>query len=113
MFESSCYVRQPRGPKRKRLLKGVNFMKRRRYFWLGVRVSCYGLLCAAAIPLIRSYVFYDGRCGSLMPFIGGPAPCSFWDYASFDLLVFVIGYLPVVLGMLFIPPLVGYLLDRR
>jgi hypothetical protein len=88
-------------------------MKRRRNFWRGVRVSCGGVLGAAAISLVYSYLFYDGKCGGLMPFIGGPRPCSFWDYASSDLILFGIGFSPILLVIVFIPPLVGYLLDRR
>jgi hypothetical protein len=59
---------------------------------------------------------YRGECGGFIPSLAGPKPCSFWDYASFDLILFgvlAIAYWPVVFGMLLLPPIVGYLFDRR
>jgi hypothetical protein len=98
------------------LLQSVDFM-RPRYFWLGVRVSCYVVLCAVAISLVGTY---DGHCGFSWPGLSAsPQPCSFWDHASFYLTLSVIGaivYWPIllgILGILLILSLVGYWLDRR
>ena len=92
-------------------------MKRRRYFWRGVYAACGGVLCVALVSLVRSVLSYHGVCGELFPFLAGPTPCSIWDYASSDLIfwfaVLSVGYWPIVLGMLLIPPVVSYLLDRR
>src|SRR5215510_6331757 len=92
-------------------------MKRRRYFWRAVYVSIGSVLCFAVISLVQSIMSYHGECGGLFPFLAGPKPCSFWDYASRDLMfsfaVLGVAYWPFVLGMLLLPPLVGYLLDRR
>jgi hypothetical protein len=42
-----------------------------------------------------------------MPFMSGPHACSFWDYASFYLILLGIGFGPILLGILLIPPLIG------
>src|SRR5215510_4438598 len=94
----------------------VNFMKRRRYFCRGVYLSCGIVLCVAVVSLVQSTMSYHGECGGFFPSLAGSRPCSFWDYASFDLMLYVVlsvAYWPFVLGMLLLPPLVGYLLDRR
>jgi hypothetical protein len=93
-----------------------NRTKRRRYFWWGVYVSCASVLCIAVITLVQSATSYRGECGGLFPWLAGPRPCSFWDYASFNfILLFVlsVAYWPIVLGMLILPPVVGYVLGRR
>ena len=92
------------------------FMKRRRYFWRGVYVSCGSVLCVAVVSLVQSTMSYRGECGGFFPSLAGSRACSFWDYASFDLMLYVVlsvAYWPIVLGMLLLPPLVGYVLDRR
>src|SRR5215510_4832244 len=91
-------------------------VNRRRYLWWGVYVSCGSVLCVAVVSLVGSTMSYHGECGGLIPWLAGPRPYSFWDYASFNLNLFVVlsvTYWPVVLGILLLPPLVGYLLDRR
>jgi hypothetical protein len=59
-------------------------------------------------------------CGGFLPPPTAPQPCrSFWNNTSFFLIVPVVtaidyGYgPPILLGILLIPPLVGYWLDRR
>ena len=89
---------------------------RRHYFWWGVYVSGGSVLCVAVVSLVGSIMSYRGECGGFIPSLAGPKPCPFWDYASFNLILFVvlsIVYWPIVLGILLLPPLVGYLLDRR
>src|SRR5262245_28207435 len=92
-------------------------MKSRRYLWWGVSVSCGGVLCVGLVSLVRSTLSYYSVCGGLFPFLAGPTLCSFWDYASSDLrfwfAVLILAYWPPVLGILLVPPLVGYWLDRR
>jgi hypothetical protein len=56
-----------------------------------------------------------------MPFMSSAYPCSFWEYASFDLersfaaltTMFPIETGLVVLAIFGLPPFVGHLLDRR
>jgi hypothetical protein len=90
-------------------------MERQRYFRRGVWVSCGIVLCIAVYYLVVMAVSYNGRCLG-WPGIGG-GECSFWDYmSSMVILVFVgmtLGYWPVLLGIMVLPPLIGYLLDRR
>ncbi len=91
-------------------------MKRRRYFWCGVFVSWGSVLCVAVVSLVQSSLSYRGECGGLIPALAGARPCSFWDYASFHLMLDVVlslAYWPFVLGILLLPPVVGYLLDRH
>ena len=91
-------------------------MKTRRYVVWGVCVSCASVLGIAVVSFVHSAMSYDGECGGLMPFLGGTRPCSFWDHASSDLGLFVVlnvGYGPIVLATLLVPPLIGYLLDRH
>jgi hypothetical protein len=100
----------------KALVQPVDSMTRRSYSRWGWLVSCGIGLCIAGILFVQSYSSYTGECG-LMPFIGGPHPCSLGDHMSSDLtLVIGIGgvvYGPILVGVLLIPPLVGSLLDRR
>lgn len=59
---------------------------------------------------------HGGDCGSPPPLPGWFSdyqPCSFWRWASFNLIVFSIWYWYIPLGIPLIPPLVGYLIDRR
>src|SRR5206468_3729550 len=81
----------------------------------GVSVSCGSVLCVAVVSLVESSLSYRGECGGFIPSLAGARPCSLWDYASFDLMLYVVlsvAYWPFVLGMLLLPPLVGDLLDR-
>ena len=84
----------------------------------------WGLYGALAVPSLLAMVLvaesalsYQGKCGGLMPFLAGPRPCSFWEYASasleFTALVLWDAYWPLIVLLLLIPPAVGYLLDRK
>ena len=90
---------------------------RRRYFLRGVYVACGIFLFIAVVLLVQIGITYDGKCGGFLPALAGPRPCSFWEYVSGNVLLFalLIGatYWPFVLAVLFLPPLVGYLFDRR
>lgn len=97
-----------------RLRQSANLMNRRRYFWLGVRLSCGGVLCVAAISLLSSYAWFNGDCGRGDPFFlwgRDYQPCSFLRWAYWYLFLFSIWYWYISLGILLIP-LVGYLIDR-
>ena len=90
-------------------------MKRRRYFWWGVYISCGAVLCIAVVSLVESVLSYRGECGGFFPALAGPTPCSFWKYASFSFIllgVLSIAYWPIALAILLLPPLFGYVLDR-
>jgi hypothetical protein len=98
------------------LVQPVDFMNRQ-YFRLGVRVSCYVVLFAVVIELMRSY---DGPCGLGWPGLSSaPQTCSFLDRVSFSFTLYfmvAIVYWPillVILGILLIPPLIGHMIDRQ
>jgi hypothetical protein len=99
------------------LVQPVEFMKRRTYSWWGVRVSCSIVLCIAVVALVRIAMAYNGTCGGFWPGLSASHPCSFWDHTSFYIILTVgilgIVYGPILLGILLVPPLVGYWLDRR
>lgn len=90
---------------------------RRRYFLRGVYVTCGIFLCIAIAFLVQIGFSYDGNCGGFLPWLAGPKPCSFWEYVSGNMLLFAVllgaTYWPLVLALLFLPPFVGYLFDRR
>jgi hypothetical protein len=92
-------------------------MARRRYFLRGVYVACGIFLCIAIVLLVRIGFTYDGKCGGFFPALAGPRPCSLAEYVFGNLLLFALllgaTYWPLVLALLLVPPLVGYLLDRR
>ena len=92
-------------------------MMRRRYFLRGVYVACGIVLCAATVLLVQIGFSYDGKCGGFLPALAGPRPCAFWEYLFGNAFLFALllgaTYWPLVLAFLFLPPLVGYLLDRR
>jgi hypothetical protein len=75
------------------------------------------LLCVAIVSVVNLGIAYDGRCGGYFPGLSVRRSCSLWEYVSGDMLV--IGMIlaaalwPLVLALLILPPLVGYLLDRR
>lgn len=90
---------------------------KRRYFVRGMYVTCGILLCTAIALLVQIAASYDGKCGGFFPGLAAPRPCSFLEYVggNFVLLVVILGtaYWPVLLALVFLPPLVGYLYDRR
>jgi len=90
---------------------------RRRYFLRGVYVAIGIVLCIAIVLLVQIGFSYDGKCGGFLPALAGPRPCSFWEYVSgnFPLFALLLGaaYWPLALALLFVPPFVGYLFDRR
>lgn len=90
---------------------------KKRYFRGGVYFGCGIVVCLAIVFLVRIGLVYDGKCGGFFPGLAAPKPCTFLEYVSGDGLVFalVLGvtYWPLVLAVLFLPPLVGYVLDRR
>ena len=92
-------------------------MKRRRYFLRGVYVACGIVLCIAIVILMQIGFFYDGKCRGFLPALAGPRPCSFLEYVAGNVLLFALllgaAYWPLALAILFVPPLVGYLFDRR
>ena len=91
-------------------------MMRRRYFLRGVYVACGIFLLVAIVLLVRIGITYDGNCGGFLPALAGPRPCSLWEYVSGNLLLLALllgaTYWPLV-AVLFLPPFVGYLFDRR
>jgi hypothetical protein len=92
-------------------------MMRRRYFLRGVYVTCGIVVCVAIAFLVQIGLSYDGKCGGFLPALAGPTPCSFWEYLFGNLLLFALllgaAYWPLALAILFVPPFVGYLFDRR
>jgi hypothetical protein len=75
------------------------------------------LLCVAIVSVVNLGIAYDGRCGGYFPGLSVRRSCSLWEYVSGDMLVIgmilVAAFWPLVLALLILPPLVGYLLDRR
>jgi hypothetical protein len=67
--------------------------------------------------LVQIGFSYDGKCGGFLPALAGSRPCSLWEYVSGNALLFALmlgaAYWPLVIAALFLPPFVGYLLDRR
>lgn len=90
---------------------------RRRHFLRGVYVSCGLFSCIAIVLLVQIGYSYDGKCGGFLPWLAGPRPCSFWEYVSGNTLLYAVilgaTFWPLVLALLFLPPFVGYLLDRQ
>jgi hypothetical protein len=90
---------------------------RKRYFLRGVYVAIGIVLCIAIGLAVQIALSYDGKCGGFLPWLAGPKPCSFWDYLSGNMLLFTLlfgsAYWPFLLALLILPPLVGFLLDRR
>jgi hypothetical protein len=89
---------------------------RGRYFRRGAYVAC-GAACIGVVLLVVIGLAYDGKCGGFFPGLSAPRSCTFVEYLSGDVLVFAlilgVTYWPLVLAVLFLPPLVGYVLDRR
>ena len=83
----------------------------------GVYVSCGIVLCVALLVVGSAAFGYDGLCGGFFPGVSARTPCSIWGYISGDMLVIAmiltITFWPLMLALLVLPPLVGYLMDRR
>jgi hypothetical protein len=97
-----------------------DFMKRRRYFWWGVCISCGIVLCISVYYFVAFAMSFNGKCGIGWPGLSSPVECSFGEYAAFILnltiftiAVMAISFWPILLAILVLPPLIGYLLDRR
>jgi hypothetical protein len=92
-------------------------MMRRRYFLRGVYVACGIVLFIVIVLLVQIGSSYEGTCGGFLPALAGPRRCSLWEYVLGNALLFVLllgaTYWPLVLAILFLPPLVGYFFDRR
>ena len=87
-----------------------------RYFLRGAYVGA-GIVAFAGIAFLIGMAFsYDGRCGGFFP--GSAARrCSLAEYLSGDALAFALimaeEFWPFLLGLLFLPPSIGYWVDRR
>jgi hypothetical protein len=96
---------------------GISSQMRRRYLLRGVYVSGGLLLCVAIIAVVNLVIAYDGKCGGYFPGLSARRSCSLWEYLSGDMvaiaMVVLVALWPLVLTLLALPPLVGYLLDRR
>jgi hypothetical protein len=84
---------------------------------LGVVVAG-GLLLCATIALIAMLGYsYDGKCGGYIPGLSGPRPCSFVDFVSGSVVLYIlllgVHYWYLAIAIVVLPPLAGYLLDRR
>lgn len=92
-------------------------MNRRVHFRRGVYFACGAVLLIAIGALVYLGISYDGTCGGFLPALAGPRPCPFGEYALGILLLYALlpgaAYWPYVVAVLLLPPLVGFLLDRR
>ena len=92
-------------------------MPKRRYLMRGVQIDL-GVILLAAFALFLTLAWsYDGKCGGFLPFLSAAAPCSFSHYVFGGMAVYTlilgIEFWPFVLGALLLPPLIGFLIDRR
>lgn len=90
---------------------------RHRNLLRGVYVA-FGILLVIALVSVANLGFsYDGLCGGFFPGLSARKPCSFWQYVSGDMaaitMILVLAFWPLLLTLLIVPPLVGYLFDRR
>jgi len=83
----------------------------------GVYVAGGIVLCIAIVLLVQIGFSYDGKCGGFLPALAGPRPCSVREYMAGNVLLYALllgaAYWPLALALMFLPPFVGYLLDRR
>jgi hypothetical protein len=97
------------------LVQPVDFMTRGSYSSWGWRISGYGVLCAAVVSFLRVVIVFP--CGVRMELPASsaqPHPCSFDPFIYLILTVATaIEYWPILLGIVFGPPFIGYWLDRR
>ena len=89
----------------------------RRYFLRGVGVTIASLLIVAVTFASTLGIAYDGSCGSFFPGLSARQSRSAWEYATGDLVaiavLLAVGYLPLVLGLLILPPFLWHLIDLR
>jgi len=68
-------------------------------------------------PSCANRIFLRRQVWRFFPWLAGPKPCSIWEYVAGNMLLFAVllgaTYWPLVLALLFLPPIVGYLFDRR
>jgi hypothetical protein len=83
----------------------------------GVYLDCAIVAFMSLTLFIDTSFSYNGMCGGFLPGLAAPVACSFWDYASghtvLYALILIDTFWPLLLALLFVPPLVGYILDRR
>ena len=98
-------------------LNGREVSSRGKYFRRGINVGCGTVAALAVVWFIGMGFFYDGKCGGFIPEISAPMHCSFLEYEWADVLtvgmVLLVSYWPFVVAIFVVPPLIGYLLDRR
>jgi hypothetical protein len=91
--------------------------RNRHYMRRGLYVTCAIVLCVVLILLVRIGLAYDGICTSAIPEVAAPTPCSFWQYLSRNTilvgLILAAAYWPLLITIVLLPPLIGYLFDRR
>jgi hypothetical protein len=102
------------------LVQPVDFMNERENLRLGVYLSCVIVLFISVFYFVTFAVSFHGKCGLSWTGLTTSVECSIVDYASFifKLTIFAIAvtaitFWPIALGILVLPPLIGYLLDRR
>lgn len=91
--------------------------RKQHYLRRGLYVTCAIILCVALVLLVRIGLSYDGICTSAIPEVAAPRPCSFWQYVTRNAILFglilAVAYWPLLLMIVLLPPLIGYLVDRR
>ena len=96
---------------------GILSETKRRYFRRGLYAAGGIALCIAIVVPVCLAFSYDGKCGGFFPGLSVRRLCTFWDYATGDMLVIVMilgeALWPFALGLLLLPPIAGYLFDRR
>jgi hypothetical protein len=97
--------------------RGASSKMSRLHFRRGVWVACGMFLCVVVVFAVLTGFSYDGKCGGFFPGLSVRQPCSFREYATGDMLVIamIMGttFWPWVLALLVLPPITGYLFDRR
>lgn len=99
------------------LVSNGMLVRRNHYALRGLYVALAVLLCSTLVLLVRIGLAYDGMCTSAIPEVGTPTPCSFWQYLSRNAvllcLILAATHWRVVLATVLLPPIVGYVIDRR
>jgi hypothetical protein len=90
---------------------------KRLHFRRGVYVACALILGLMAVYAVCMGLSYDGKCGGFFPGLSGRHACSLAEYMFGEVvaisLILASLYWPVVLLLLILPPLIGYILDRK